>query len=204
MIHARSTPMSRKTLRRGPADMTLHIRPEPTPSKPVLRDLIIASIDSFLGQSSVLDAELSCSGCPILALDAERRLMLISFDPEDGIQALLSGLAAWHETRAGSPWLRRLYPELRQADTFLPPRLVVLMPTLPPGITLLATGEDSLQIFRFRVLAVDGQTALFVEPATELPVATTVGDAPQLSRPDVGTDSNLTDEETAFLESSRP
>ncbi len=184
--------------------MALHIRPEPMPSKPALRALIVASLDAFLGPTTVLDPELACTGHPVLALDAAHRLTLVSFDPGDGIQALLSGLSAWHETRAGSLWLKRLYPELHQLDGSPAPRLIVLMPELPPGISLIASDECGLEIFCFRVLAVDGQPALLVEPATESPPAPEVGAAPRHSQPVPNVDSELTEEETAFLESIRP
>ncbi|MHB8345702.1 MAG: hypothetical protein ACYDHM_00705 [Acidiferrobacterales bacterium] len=184
--------------------MTLHIHPGPIPSKAALRNLVASSLDAFLGPASVLDVELACTGCPILALDASRRLTLVSFDPEDGIQALLSGLTAWHETRAGQPWLKRLYPELRPPDASLVPRLIVLMPELPPGIGLIAQKEGDLQIFCFRVLAVDGQTALLVEPVTESPAAPATGPAPQSAQPVSAITAEITEEETAFLESGSP
>ena len=184
--------------------MTLHIRPEPMPSKAALRGLIVASLDAFLGPVTVLDAELACTGHPILALDVAHRPTLVSFDPADGNQALLSGLSAWHETRAASPWLKRLYPELHQLDGSPAPRLIVLMPELPPGISLVTSDEGGLQIFCFRVLAVDGQPALLIEPATGSSPAPEVDKAPRHSQPVPNVDSELTDEEAAFLESAPP
>lgn len=180
--------------------MALDIRCEPTPSKAALRDLIVASLDSFLASATVLDAELSCSGSPILAFEAASGLTLISFDPEDGIEALLTGLSAWQETCAGTPWLKRLYPQLGKIEGPLSPRLVVLMPTLPPGIDLITSDPNRLQIFCFRVLLVNGQAALLIEPANQAP---TPAAAAKLSIP-IDAASQLTEEETVFLESSLP
>ncbi len=189
-------PIAPETLRHEHADVTLDIRNEPTPSRSALRALFAASLESFLGPASVLDAELSCPGSPILALDSTGRLTLISFDAEDGIEAFLTGLAAWQETRAGTPWLRRLYPSLCQMEAPLTPRLVVLMPALPPGFELVASDRDHLQIFCFRVLSVDGQPALLVEPANR--VAHGLITAPG----QVDTDPQLTVEEATFLDAS--
>ena len=187
--------------------MARQIRHEPAPSEPALRDLIVASLDSLAGPATLLDAELPCAGRPVLALDAARRLTLISFDPEDGIEALLSGLTAWDELRAAGPWLQKLYPMTagELGAPLLPPQLIVLTPTPLPGTNLITAGESGLKILRFRVLSVDGQAALLVEPPVQPSAALSAGGPPLTQNRTTPTaDLDLTAEEAAFLASAYP
>ncbi len=178
--------------------MPARIRPAPAPSKQVLRDLVAGSLEAIIGPCSLINPELPCTGGPILALDAHRRATLISFEPDDGAQALLNGLAAWHETQAGDLWVRRLYPELSRSGPGENTHLVVLIPAPLPGAALLAN-TDNLSVFTFRVFTVNNEAALLVEPAG-IPRRA----APSYSDADAvptgpGDEPGLTEEEADFL-----
>jgi len=165
----------------------------------MLRGLVVRALEAFLGPCSLLDSELPYPGGPIMALDARSRVTLVSFEPEDGAQALLTGLAAWHEMHANQLWLARLYPELPRSAADQALRLVVLMPAPLPGATLLAGSEDGLSVFTFRVLAVNGEAALLVEPVGEPHETAAPGNETADPRPGLGAGPELTDEESAFL-----
>ena len=178
------------------------IRPESAPSKQILRKLVAASLQNFLGPCSLLDPELPFTGAPMLVLEAHGDLVLLSFDPEDGGHALLAGLAAWNDLIANRLWLTRQYPEVAPFLQDQVPRLAVLMPTLLPGADLLVRGSNEVMIFTFRVLAVNGETALLIDAAADSAV-----NAPsrgQLVRQDKAPAApGLTEEEEDFLDQIR-
>ncbi|MHB8455020.1 MAG: hypothetical protein ACYDDO_10070 [Acidiferrobacterales bacterium] len=178
--------------------MPAHIRSVPAPSKQVLRDLVAGSLEAIIGPCSVINPELPCTGGPILALDAQRRATLISFEPDDGAQALLNGLAAWHETQAGDRWVRHLYPELSRSASGGTARLVVLIPAPLPGAALLANTDD-LSVFTFRVFTVNNEAALLVEP-TGIPhrAISSYSNADAIPA-ESGDEPGLTEEESDFL-----
>ncbi len=178
--------------------MPARIRSWPAPSKQVLRDLVAGSLETIIGPCSLINPELPCTGGPILALDARGRATLISFEPDDGAQALLNGLAAWHEMQAGDPWVRRLYPELSRSAPGETARLVILIPAPLPGAVLL-NDADSLGVFTFRVFTVNNESALLVEPAgfphREAPSYSNAGEVSAAP----GDETGLTEEESDFL-----
>lgn len=180
--------------------MSLNIRPEPVPSKQILRNLVAGCLHAFLGPCTLLEPELPFSGGPMLVLRGRSDVTLISFDTQDSALALTSGLEAWEDLGANRLWFAGRHPELAPSAPAEAVRLVVLMPSSLPGADLLGRGHRNLTLFTFRVLAVNGETALLVEPVRD--PADGIASDPEHGRHRNAADagSGLTEEEIAFLE----
>ncbi|MGE0370500.1 MAG: hypothetical protein AB7Q01_01285 [Gammaproteobacteria bacterium] len=143
-------------------------------SDQILRELISDSLPHILGAGcTVVSNDLPFDGNHLLCLDADRRPVLVTFDARDGGRALLAALAAIEGLSDNRGMLYRLYPALFQRD---PPhrgavfrsedlRLVVLSPQAPPAAAYLAHAFPALSAQTFRILEVDGDIGVLIEPA---------------------------------------
>jgi hypothetical protein len=144
--------------------MSSRIRAIPETSVHDLRQLVVDSIDQIVAAPQLLDAELPWEGGPLLVIDARQQPVLISFDVRDACRALFNGLAALDAFESSHALLVRLLPELTDPSITGTPRLVVLVTEAPPALTFLARMMPQLEVLTFRVLEINHQTGLFIEP----------------------------------------
>ncbi len=149
----------------------IRLEPSPTPSGAVLRRLIVDSLPSVFGDCELIHPRLPCIGAPLLILDAERRPVLIGFDPADAGRALLSALSAWDDVRRHPEWVMRLHPALTSDAIARELGIAVFARTPPPGTDCLMPGGIRPSVFVFRTLRANGEMALLVEPHHPAPVA---------------------------------
>jgi len=117
-----------------------------------------------MGVTDIIDDELPCCGSPLLALDPHNHPLMISFDPENEVKALLSGLSAWDEVQANHAWLIRLHPLLSTESIKHHLRLLVLSPRLPPGVNCLSITNPAVTFCTFRIVRINSETAAIIEP----------------------------------------
>jgi len=128
-----------------------------------LRTLLIDAADELTdGESRLLEARLPWDGHPILLADAQHRPVLISFDPLNSQAALLNGLQATEQVATALPWINQVYDALHKQ--LRPPRLVVISHDPPPGATALLAGCPDLKLFSYKVVRIDRETGLLLEP----------------------------------------
>jgi hypothetical protein len=186
--------------------MNLTIRPAPTPDREQLRALLIDAADQLLGEgSTVLEARLHTDAEPILLADAALHPVLISFDPKDSESALLYGLRAMESLSKALPWVNQTYAPLQQRQ--LPPKLVVVSQTFPPGASITLCTCSGLSLFQYRLLQVNDQAGLWLSPLDARPAeVATPGTAPgDLAAASLEQASNdllpeLSEEEQAYFE----
>jgi hypothetical protein len=130
----------------------------------VLRRLIVESLPAAFGECELIHHRLPCVGAPLLILDANRRPVLVGFDPADAGRALLTALAAWDDVRAHPDWVVRLHPSLTHEAILHELGLAVFARTPPPGAACLMPGQTPPAVFMFRTLRVNGELALLVDP----------------------------------------
>jgi hypothetical protein len=140
------------------------IKTAQAPSLGLTRKLILESLGPHVGVDEIIDPELPLNGSPILALDTEGHPLIISFDTDDGAEALLMGLNAWDELQSSKPWLARLYPTLTTESISHYLRLMVLSPDLPPGARCLTEHPSFITFYTFRVLRLNTETVILIEP----------------------------------------
>ncbi len=127
-----------------------------------LRTLLIDAADELTeGESLLLEPKLPWDGYPILLADAQRRPVVISFDPLNSQAALLNGLQATEQVATALPWINQVYDALHKQ--LHPPRLVVISHDPPPGAALLA-GCPDLKLFGYKVVRINQETGLLLEP----------------------------------------
>lgn len=138
--------------------MPLSIRLATSVSPQRLRDLVVDNLAQLLGEGARPwdDMPSLHDGC-LGAVDVRNELVLVSFDAEDASRALLSGLGCMEAL--SSDLAARLLSPYRK-----PGRLLVLAPTPPPGAGLFE-GSGVLEWMTFRVLSVNGEFGLLLEPA---------------------------------------
>lgn len=152
--------------------MSIQPRAVPLTSGEILKELVIDSLPHLLGEScELITHNLPFEGNPLVALDAEQRPAVITFDHRDGGRALLTGLTAVEGLTANRAMLYRLYPALFRGNRHNSAifriediRLIVLAPTPPPGGTYLEQTFRSLTVCTFRILEVGGEIGLLIEP----------------------------------------
>jgi len=184
--------------------MTLRVTPSAPPRAPILRELVLESLDRLLESPWVIDPELPCEGGPILATDATRNIVVISYDALDSAAALLCGLAALDALQTHRQWLARLYPDALGDASAREPRLVVLGPTAPPAAARLSASNARIDFFRLRTLQINGEPGLLIEPCgLQQPAAPPEHEVfePPPYRPPVPSDVPLSKEEEAFFQS---
>ncbi|MGD8617047.1 MAG: hypothetical protein PVI91_15520 [Gammaproteobacteria bacterium] len=148
--------------------MNLNIRTGPPPDREQLRALLIDAADHLVGKgSSLLESKLGLDAGPILLADAGLHPVLVSFEPEDSASALLNGLRAVEQLSKALTWVNQMYPPLQHRQ--LPPKLVVVSGTYPPGASVTLHACPGLSLFEFRLFEVDEQTGLWLSRLDPLP-----------------------------------
>ena len=147
--------------------MKLRIRSHSQCDREELRALLIDAADELVGTDNcLLEAQLPWDGHPILLTDANRHPVLVSFDLLNSQAALLSGLHGTDQLAAALPWINRVYRQLEQRHK--PPRLVVVTGEPPPGSqAVLRASGPALSLFSCKVLSVNGDTGILLEPLNE-------------------------------------
>jgi len=184
--------------------MTLRVTPSAPPQARILRELVLESLDQVLESPWVIDPELPCDGGPILAADASRNAVVISYDALDSATALLCGLSTLDALQTNRQWLARLYPDVFTGSSADEPRLVILGPAPPPAAARLSASNARIDFFRLRTLHINGEPGLLIEPCElQQPVAPREHEVfePPPSRPPIPSDIPLSKEEEAFFQS---
>jgi len=153
----------------------------------VLRTLLIDAANELTGgKSQLLEPKLPWDGHPILVADAELHPVLISFDPINSQSALLSGLQATEQIATALPWVNQVYAALGNQQRS--PQLVVVSHDPPPGAAALLVGCPGLKLFSYKVLKVNEEAGLYLEPvgthneiSTGMPAVTTAPVMEELS-----------------------
>jgi len=147
--------------------MKLRIRSHSQCDREELRTLLIDAADELVGADNcLLEAQLPWDGHPILLADAHRHPVLVSFDLAHSQAALLSGLHGTDQLAAALPWINQVYRQLEKRHK--PPRLVVVTGEPPPGSeAVLRASGPALSLFSCRVLSVNGDTGVLLEPLNE-------------------------------------
>jgi len=179
--------------------VNLCVNSEPLPAEPGLRRLITTALGALLGNGRVVAESLSLPGLPILALDGDGNPVLISFDPEDGGQAILSGLGALEALTANGAFWLPLCPALADLENLDTLRLLVLVATPPPGARQLVARDQRVRVHTMRAVRVNGETALMTEVLSDPETPTAVPEKPSASRFRFG-DVALDSTEKAFFE----
>jgi hypothetical protein len=148
--------------------MPLNVQSATLPEGPALRALVLASLEPVLGSATVLDESLPLEGAPALVLDGEGRATLVSFDPEDGGRALLSGLSALEAVASAGGWLAGHYPALAAPEALEGLQLLALGPTAPAGLGRTGT-PPRLRVGTFRAVQVGEETGLLVDLVAHRP-----------------------------------
>jgi len=143
--------------------MKLCVKTSDVIDREVLRTLLIDAANDLTGdKSQLLEPKLPWDGHPILVADAELHPVLISFDPVNSQSALLNGLQATEQIATALPWVNQVYAALGNQQR--PPRLVVVSHDPPPGAGALLVGCPGLKLFSYKVLKVNEETGLYLEP----------------------------------------
>jgi hypothetical protein len=144
--------------------MTIRISDAPLP-RDRLPALISESLETLLGKRyRVLDPSPPWAESAIFALDGKNRPVLVQYDPDDGGNALLTGLATLDKLERQIHWLTRSYPEFSKGRPLVQPDLVTVSPTPPAGAIRLCRESAWLRCFTFRPLRVDDEIGLLLEP----------------------------------------
>lgn len=184
--------------------MTLRVTPSAPLQARILRELVLESLDRLLESPRVIDPELPCEGGPILAADAARNIVVISYDPLDSATALLCGLSTLDALQTNRHWLARLYPDVFSDPSAREPRLVILGPAPPPAAARLSASNARIDFFQLRTLQINGEPGLLIEPwEMQPPVAPREHEVfePPPSRAPMLSDMPLSKEEEAFFQS---
>ncbi|MCC6207728.1 MAG: hypothetical protein IT488_06215 [Gammaproteobacteria bacterium] len=150
--------------------MGMRIKTLTLTSGQILRELIVDALPQILGEDfSIVSADLPFDGSLMLCLDAKRHPALVAFDARDSGRALLAALRAVERLGDNRGMLFRLYPALFPDNGRHFPenelRLVLLAPEAPPGTAYLARAFPALSAYTFRILEIDGNLGLLVDPA---------------------------------------
>jgi hypothetical protein len=141
----------------------LNIRPEPLPEGDRLRDLVLGSLESLLGSTTVLARSAPLEGEPALVLDGQGELVVVTFDATDGSRALLAGLKALEGLTAAAPWMVRTLPDWPESAAPDAARLLVLAPAAPPGLARLGAPER-VAAAEVRAVRVGEEVGLLIAP----------------------------------------
>ncbi len=152
--------------------MKLHIQTTEHCDREQLRALLIDSAEQLAGENCcLLEAKLPWDGYPILLADTKGHPILVSFDTENSLAALLNGLQAADQLATALPWVNQVYAALQNRQEL--PRLVVVTRETPPGSEAVLAGSPRLALFTCKVLLVNGDTGVLLERVDQPPLATT-------------------------------
>ena len=173
--------------------MTLTIETAKTPDREQLRRLLLDATEQLIGTgNNILEPRLPWDGQPMLLADADLHPVLVSFEPDHSEAALLNGLRGVEQLCNALPWINQVYATLQQQQR--PPRLVVVAPEFPPGAVAVLRACPELSLYRYRLLSVNGEIALWLErldptpaalPAQEASPQQTTGALPQQASNDI-------------------
>ncbi len=142
--------------------MQLKIESVKNPDREQLHSLLIGATDQIAGTgASILEPRLRWDGQPILLADANLHPVLVSFEPEQSEVALLNGLRGIEQLHNALPWINQVYESLQQQQQ--PPKLVVIAKEFPPGATAVLGLCPGLSLYRYHLLTVNGEIALWLE-----------------------------------------
>lgn len=135
-----------------------------------LRQLILSSLETLFNSFQILDLEAPLPGEPILLLNQDKSLIIVSFDMHDSGNALVNGLLAAEKILREAALFKRLYPALKQqsAGLYESTKLFLLTPadiTDEIGHSFL---NEKVSIYTFRGIGINGETTLMIEPAKPL------------------------------------
>ena len=166
-----------------------------------LRQLIISSMEPILRSLQLLDLEAPLPGKPILPLNQDNCLVIISFDLHDIDNALLNGLRASEKLLREAQIFEKLYPALRKKNLNLRERIKLLL--LTPADKTNELGLDlfneKISAYTFRGIGVNGETMLMIEP--EIPLFSHSSSNKRKSDPDTYREPSIT---SSFDKSSKP
>lgn len=130
-----------------------------------LRSLLIDAKEELAGENCrILEPRLPWEGHPILMVDTALHPVVVSFDIKRGETALLNGLRNVEHLSGLLPWINQVNEPLQQRQQ--PAKLVVVSEAPVPGDVEILSANQYLSVFRCRVLEVNGDTGLWLEPCT--------------------------------------
>lgn len=140
-----------------------------------LHELIIQSLDKLLGPDYELIApQLPFDGNYILAIDKYNKPAMISYDNNDGGNALLSGITAVEKLSSSRALFYRLYPRLSEItysnnDALILEniRLIILAPQPTPGAHYLTRLLPNVSVFTYHALQINNDIGLLIEPTPQ-------------------------------------
>lgn len=142
-----------------------------------LRQLILSSLETLFSSFQILDLEAPLPGEPILLLNRDKSLVILSFDLNDNGQALLNGLRASEKLFQEADLFKRLYPALKQQTSDLreSTTLCLLAPANTTDELGLGFVNEKISAYTFQGIEVNGETFLMIEPVRliETPAETT-------------------------------
>lgn len=147
-----------------------------------LRKRLLDNTDQLIGGgSTVLEPRLRWDGQPILLADADLHPVLVSFEPEHSETALLNGLRGVEQLSKALPWINQVYDTLQQQQRS--PRLVVVAGEFPPGTLAVLSACPDLILYRYRLLRVNDEVALWLERPDATPELAPAQEASQQENP---------------------
>jgi hypothetical protein len=127
-----------------------------------LRALLLEVTEELSGPgATVLETRMNCEGNPILMKDAGLHPVVVSFDLENGEQALIRGLQAVELLTTALPWLNQVYADLQEEHRSV--KLVVVSRKPVPGSAAILATCPALQLYLFRLLHIDDEPRLWLE-----------------------------------------
>jgi hypothetical protein len=142
--------------------MKLKIERAEIPDREQLRSLLIEATEQLTGTgTNILETRLRWDGQPMLFADADLHPVLVSFEPQHSEAALLNGLRGIEQLCNALPWINQVYEPLQQQQQ--PPKLVVVAKEFPPGASAVLRLCPSLSLYRYQLLSVNGEIALWLE-----------------------------------------
>ncbi len=131
-----------------------------------LRQLILSSMETLFSSFQILDLEAPLPGEPILLLNQDKNLIVVSFDVHDGGNALVNGLLAAEKILREEALFKRLYPALKQqaAGLYKSTKLFLLTPVDIMNEVGHSFLNEKVSIYTFRGIGVNGETTLMIEP----------------------------------------
>jgi hypothetical protein len=164
--------------------MTVKIENAKSGDREQLRNLLLDAADQLIGDGyTILESKLRWEGQPILLADADLHPVLVSFEPEYSEAALLNGLRGVEQLDSALIWINQVYETLQQQQR--PPKLVVVAREFPPGAVAVLRACPDLSVYRYRLLDINGETALWLERLNPVADMVPVQDSP--SRQDTAT-----------------
>jgi hypothetical protein len=188
----------------------MHIHSTTLDSNKDLHELVLQSMDQILGTSyEIITDKLPFDGNHILALDEERKPVVITYDNDDSGKALLSGIAVLEKLMSSRELLYRLYPRLAEITSSDDPMLsiedillIILAPQAIPGAHYLTRLLPNVSVYTHHTLKINDDVGLLIEPTTpKIDDKFSIDLAANLQPPEFRTGRfNLDEEEELFFQ----